>query len=827
MSQLSEYVPGYGPFGAKLAIIGIAPGAESVKQGKPFSEPWVPILKQDLAEAGISIDDCYRTNIFKHQLPDNEYKRYQEIGLNIQDAIADLQKELYDSPINCILGLGDPVLHALAGKSGKNNNINVWRGSILHALGKKAVFTWDPSDQMKGSGEGQWKSWQKYVRKFDVNRAVFQSGFPEFKLPQRLLHVAGSSADVYRYIERSVSNSKDNYCAVDIESIEGIPVCIGLSFQVSEGFSIPLWNYLDIDCKNTEHPKKSYSRKLRISDIPSPDLAYIWKLLANLFLNKSIRFIGQNFKYDETKLRGLGLYFHSLYWDTQIGMHCISPEMRKGLAFQQSIYTEEPYHKYEGKEFIPGKDKIEDLFLYNAKDAVVTREIFNAHLVDLATIKNGLEGAIWRMQTHKLYMDIESVGFPIDEDERKNLIHKYINWLVKLEVELFTNAQPYGLQEPINIQSPKQVDWFLYDVLKIPRRKGTGEEVITSLISNVIKKAPDKIRMCENILEQRRVSKTLGYLKASPDYDGRMKTEILITGTENFRSSNNILEPPIRPEKIGWAFQTLTKHGDIGQDLRSVLIAPRGYVIVNIDQSQAEARVCSLLADDEQTLLDYDIIDKHAYTAAKFFGGKQEQYSKKILGYECPERFVGKTLRHAYHLDIGKHEAMINVNTDARKYKIAISISEYKAGECLKILAQDTPKIKTVFHNTIQELLRGNRRIYGTFNASRYFYDEMETRDLWKGAYSFIPQQTISDKTKDVGLRTRKNLRDVQIVVESHDALTFFIREKVLDERIDEIQSYFAIPICFENCSIIRRDLVIPTDVEIGNNYKDLKKYKK
>lgn len=824
MTELSRYVPGLGPRNAKLAVIGIAPGREEVIAGEPFVGPSGYILNQDLREAGIDPKSVYKTNIFKHQLPDNEFKKYQEIGLNLQDALVDLQQEIYALNPNCILGLGDPVLYSLAGKSGKHNGINVWRGSILQLLGRKAVFTWHPAHELhsrnKEDAGGTWKSWQKYVRKFDVKRAVEQSEFPELNLPHRLLHIAHSSADVYRYIEK---NENEEYCAVDIESIEGIPVCIGLSFKHHEGFCIPLWNTLPIKCFNEAHPKKSYSYNLKISEIPIPDLAYIWQLLAQLFANPKIKFIGQNFKYDQDKINKLGFYI-KLHWDIMIGTHCISSEMLKSLAFQTSIYTLEPYYKNEGKNFVPGKDNIEQYFLYNCKDACVTREIFDAQIKDLKEIPYGLEHAKWRMDLHPLYLSIDSEGFKVDEIERKLLIHKYIDRLIKLEIKI---KELTG--EIINPASPKQVDELLYDKLKIPRRKGTGEQVLTALIANVLNKKPEdafKIKVCEAILDWRRVNKSLGYLQAEPDYDARMKTTFLICGTENYRTSTNALEPPIRPDCMGWAFQTVSKHGDIGNDLRSILIADNDYVIVNMDQGQAEARVCSLLADDEETLRSYDVGDKHALTASKFFGGKESNYSKKLLGYECPERFVGKTLRHAYHLGIMKHEAMVNVNTDARKYKIPISISEWRAGECLKILAADTPKIQTVFHSTIQELLRRDRRIIGTYNSSRYFYDEMDTRDLWKGAYSFIPQQTVSDKTKHVALKVRKRLWDVRILVESHDALTFLIRTRVLHERIEEIRSYFLEPISFANCSISRRDLVIPCDVEISEfNYCDLRKY--
>jgi len=1141
------YVPGVGPK-SKLAIIGIAPGSEEVIKEKPFVGPSGSILRSDLKDAGINIEETYRTNIFKYQLPNNQFEKYQEIGLNLQEALADLQEEINTINPNCILGLGDPVLKSLTGHSG----INSWRGSILFALGKKAVFTWHPAAELHGEGEGQWKTWQRYVRKFDVQRAVEESSYPELDLSHRNLIIARSYSDVFRFFER---NKNESYCALDIEAIENIPVCIGFSFIPSEALCIPLFNTLPIKVDNK---KKSYERNVEISTIPSGDLALIWQEIAKLLLNPKVSFIGQNFKYDEDKLNRLGFFLHSLHWDIMIGTHCISSEMPKSLAYQTSIYTREPYYKDEGKELNFKKEGIEQFFLYNCKDACITREIFDVQQKELKEIPFGIPHATWRMQLHKAYLDLDRVGFAVDEEERWELIHKYVEWGVRLEKELFDL-----IGHTVNFRSPKQVAELLYEELKIPKRAGTGEQVITGLLGNVLKpgKHNTEIRICEIILEYRRVDKSLGYLKAAPDYDGRMKTTFRICGTENYRTSTNILDPPIRPEKMGWAMQTVSKHGDIGNDLRSILVADRGFIIVNIDQSQAEARVCSLLADDEKTLKEYDLIDKHALTASKFFGGEEKDYSKKILGYECPERFVGKaqpltakiltpsgwklmkdirigdticnsygssskvtgvypqekkdiyevefsdgsktqcclehnwnvrspagawrdgpyemrslsyiknnlrnnsgeltklipitravefeknplpihpyvvglllgdgtfrqkysygfssadielvwefenltgiklskrngydyaipaeytkkikelgvhgqysedkhipenykfsciedrlailrglmdtdgtvnkrgtgvtfdsaskqlakdviflvnslggiatysnrqtkftynnetrlgmkshrvfisnmqynpfnldrklsrwkqttayrrfkniklisneecqcisvnsgdrqyitddfivthnTLRHAYHLDIGKREAMVNVNTDARKYKIRIRISEWKAGECLKILAQDTPKIKSVFHETIQNLLRKDRRIVGTYGASRYFYDDDGTRDLYKGAYSFIPQQTVSDKTKQVLLKIKKNLWDIRVVVETHDALTLLIRDnESLKDKILEIQSYFLEPISFADCSIPRRDLVIPCDVEVGYNYKELGKWK-
>jgi uracil-DNA glycosylase family 4 len=825
------YCPGYGPYTAKLAIVGIAPGSEEIVAQRPFVGPSGNILRRDLKEAGVNLDDCYRTNIFKYKLPENDFDRYQEMDLNLNDAITEVSQELYTINPNCILGLGDPVLATLAGKKGKYNNIGVWRGSILQALGRKVVFTWHPAHELHGSGEGQFRPWQKYVRKFDVNRAVTESRTDRLELPYRAIQIAKSSADVYRFFE---SNIDEEYCAIDIESIEGIPVCIGFSFRIYEAMVVPLWNRLPIEFDNQKQPKKSYKYNLETSTIPAQDLAYIWQLLSEFFLNRltfrgkrmNVKKIGQNFKYDEDKINTLGFYLDELYWDTMISAHCIASEMPKNLAFNTSIKTREPYYKLEGKQFVPQRDNIADFFNYCGKDCCVTREIFDHDYKELEQIPFGLEHVKWRTKLHRAYLHMDRQGFAVNEFQRRMLIHKYAQDLVNWETHIFNLCREFGIIEPINLRSHPKVNALVYDVLLgIPKwkEKGTGEQQITELLGNVIK--DKRIRdIVTGILEIRRVDKTLGYLQAEPDADGRMRTTFLITGTENFRTSSNLLEPPIRRTKCGWALQTVTKHGEIGHDLRSILVADRGYVIVNIDQSQAEARVCSHLAGDEEKLLAYDLRDVHAETAAKFFKGRIEQYSKKILGYECPERFCGKTLRHAFHLGIGPKEAMINVNTDARKYNINLSISKWFAGQCLKELEKDTPKIPGVFHAEIQRLLYDDRRLHGTFCASRYFYDE-EGSDLWKGGYSFVPQQTVSDKTKQVLIKIVEQLPDVKVCVESHDALAMQIREKVLDERIEQIQEWFAEPIDFSNCSIPRGLLTIPTEVEIGYNYCDLKKY--
>ena len=93
-------------------------------------------------------------------------------------------------------------------------------------------------------------------------------------------------------------------------------------------------------------------------------------------------------------------------------------------------------------------------------------------------------------------------------------------------------------------------------------------------------------RIINLILEDRRIKKTLSTTLTAPvDFDGRMKTSYFVC-LETGRSSSSNLEPPIRPwvkwidengkkkdRAIGVALQTITKHGDIGSDVRRMIVA--------------------------------------------------------------------------------------------------------------------------------------------------------------------------------------------------------------------------------------------------------------
>jgi DNA polymerase-1 len=484
------------------------------------------------------------------------------------------------------------------------------------------------------------------------------------------------------------------------------------------------------------------------------------------------------------------------------------------LGFLGSVYSREPYYKDEGKEFILGKDPIDQLFIYNGKDAIVTFEILETMLLDLKEYKLESFFFSYVMKLHEFYMELESNGFLFSETIWKELLEKY--------QERKRNQQK-RLEElagyNVNANSPKQVFQFLTKDLSLPLKAGTGEDNLVALLGNHAK--DDRSREAINlILDIRRVRKTIGtYLSAQPDFDGRMRTSYRIVGTETGRTSTSNLDPPLRPLKgFGLAFQTITKHGDIGADIRRMLVADEGYSILDPDLSQAEARVVSLLSDDEETLQLFDTTDIHKLTASWLFGKSMDSITKE-------ERFIGKTVRHAGNYGMGKRRLMMDTNANAKRFGINIKLSEKDAGRILDTFHKRSSKIRSIFHTSIEGLLKNNRMtIINPFGRRRMFFERWGDK-LFKEAYAFIPQSTVRDHLMTSTLRVQKRIPDLKFIVEAHDAMTCLVKDENINSTARIFKEEFEKPIDFSLCSIKRGMLTIPTEVKVGKNYKDLKDY--
>ncbi len=835
---MPNYIVPTGNLRPKLMVVIDAPSRIDDQYGKLLVGPDGELFDEMLEVCKIDRSELYITSVSKKQPPFNDITKLPLIQVDIDECVKELwEKEIDVLKPNCILTLGRYAMRAVMGwpmiidEKKDSHSILNYRGSIM--LGRdqktKVVPTIHPAalfshQQSEDDRAGALDYVYKKIIENDISRAYEESNTAKLNLPARQLDVCGSSLTLHRFFNQY----KDSHlCAVDIESINCVPVCVGFAFNSGHAISVPLLRKIG---KNVLTPMALY------------ELEQCWRIIDEQL--RRIKIIGHNFKYDEFKLGLIGFGGMSLHSDTLIKTRVLFPELPdKGLDVAASLWTREPFWKKEGKEFKLGKSDISQLFKYNAKDCAVDFEVDEAQEVDLINVAAHFKVPLreyfydYMMKKHAFYLNMENVGFNVDHARQKELYIKYSK-LEKEEHAKLTNL----VGEDINVKSYPQVHYLLYKMMKFKplKRAPTSEDAIVRLLTNHAKKQEQK-DILETLLEERRIrTQKSRDISFHPDYDLRAKTSFNISATETTRSSTSTLKKPIRPTKIGLAFHTISKHGRLAKDVRSMFIPDAGKVFLQADSSQAEARVVAVLSRDFELLEAFDKIDIHRRTAGLAFS-----YVDKLilstdrvpivdeLEKDGPERFVGKKIRHAGNYDMGKGEFMLNFNTDAQKFEIAMRISEWRAGQMLDLFHAASPKIRGVFHQEIKDALDSTRVLIDPFGGVRTFYGRQD-KQLYGEGFANIPQRTVGHLVQGAGVKCFEEFdcahdKTAQFISESHDSLLMQVPESNWKPYAEVLKKHMETPIDFSKYCTLKRDFVltIPCEIEISSTtYADLKKVK-
>lgn len=828
-----HYVPGVGPMEHDLMIIGEAPGKLEDESKIPFVGPSGEMLNDALRKAGISRSQCYITNVVKYRPPGNNFKMLHVIGVDLAEQIRNLWEfEIEKLRPKCILAVGNEALKAVTNYDGILN----YRGSILTArdgvtkvvpcIHPAALFAhkvYGDNDDDEEHAGGLDFVYLKIIE-HDIQRAVEESKSRAISLPDRDIIVARNSLDLHRYF----TQYKDcTDAAVDIESINCIPVCIGFAFNRHHSISIPLLSKVG---------------KHEITSMGYYDLVECWREVDRQL--RRISAIGQNFKYDEFKLNRCGFVIPNVKSDIIIKTRIIFPELpKKSLAMSASLWTRQPYYKDEGKEFKLGKQPIEQLLKYNGMDCCVTKEIDEEQELDLISMEQtyGVPARSYfydyHMKKHKFYLRMENKGFRVDAKRQRELQQKYTF------LQDGVHSRLVGLiGHEINVASYPQVFQLLYKEMRFKLRKKnpTSEDSIVALLGNHAKNK-EKKEILTVLLEEKRIrTQKSRYINFKPDYDGRCKCSFNIISTETCRSSTSSLKKPLRPGKFGGIpFHTISKHGRLAKDIRSMFIPDEGMVFVQVDASQCQARIVAVLAEDWELLAAFDTVDIHRRTAALIMGMThglvlKEGHLKIIddMDKDDPARFMGKKTRHAGNFAMGPQRFMMEVNTDAQKFDIPLSISGWKAGEMLKLFHSASPKLEHVFWRDIIDCIQSTRVLVDPFGGVRVFNGRMDD-STYKEGFANIPQRTEAHLVQQAALATDEelngDLKDGCWISENHDSLLLQAPANNWEPYAKLLQQNMQKPIDFRTYCSLKRDytLVIPADIEISDtNYGEMRKVK-
>ena len=145
----TQSVPGEGPQGAPLMLIGEQPGDQEDLAGKPFVGPAGGVLDRALAEAGIARDRVYVTNAVKHFKFEPRGKRRihqrphaREIGA----CSAWLEREIDLVRPRLLVAMGASAARALLGR---DITIGRTRGRVLEERGRRLLVTIHPASVLR------------------------------------------------------------------------------------------------------------------------------------------------------------------------------------------------------------------------------------------------------------------------------------------------------------------------------------------------------------------------------------------------------------------------------------------------------------------------------------------------------------------------------------------------------------------------------------------------------------------------------------------------------------------------------------------------------
>ena len=792
-------IQGHGNSTPDIMLIADGGTKEDTTCGYALSGYSQGLLEQAIGGA-FHIGETYRTCFIKDLIsyaPDGKTPYYdmpewREKQKQYESILLD---EINTLSPNLLIPLGELSMRYLTDLQG----IRKFRGSVVLATPLRNIQKQTKVLPILGPHIYNSEYKQRWIAKVDFAKVPLYAH--DNILPSENRHnlwIAKSSSALRNFISRAYK--EDGILVFDIETFMGIPTCISFCFDGVESVCIPFMDKsIDLD-----------NRCLMLKQVAE-------------ILASPIKKVNQNIKYDIKRLECFNFTINNVVGDTMLAASCLYPELPKNLGFLTSIYTDLPYFKDEGRYFDPTVHKKEQYYLYNAKDSLATWQIHSKQQVEIdETGSRFVHDSLLRCLP--LYKRMENNGIRIDDEQRQRLLGKYQSLydILKMRMARMTNIAD------LNPQSPKQMGTLIFDELGYKRTRqvqGTGEEELEQLMAfGEASRSPVYGKeILKLIISCRKVHKVIEYLSSVSYLDGRWRSEYNLVGTETGRSSAGVTtdqyitweykkdgrKPVV--ESYGRSFQTIAKHGfyidgeQYGKELRSIFVPSNGYTFVEIDLSQAEARVDAVLAGNFDILSVFDgSIGIHRLTGSWIYDCPPESIKKNTLQYH-----ISKIARHSFERNVKEQTFMLLCES---------KITLLEAREALNTCHKFQPEMRQVFHRDIQECINATRTLIAPNGRRRQFLDRIDSH-LYNEAISHLPQCIVSDQTKFSLIPTMENCLYARLINEAHDGTLAEVPEGMEGEYIDEYKKNVEKGIDFRKCSLSRDFiLTIPSEASTSKD---------
>ena len=503
--------------------------------------------------------------------------------------------------------------------------------------------------------------------------------------------------------------------------------------------------------------------------------------------------VAQNGKFDLKFLSRYDLRAVPPLWDTMLAHYLLDPEARHGLDHLSETllrYRPIPIEQLIGKgskQRNMRQLEPKEVLPYAAEDADLTLQLYR-HLRPRIEGEEHLRSLFYdiEMPLVGVLLEMEQAGVRVDVDLLESAIVDLSTELERIEEDF----RRYTPEDPVNINSPKEVGDFLFGHLGLsekPKKTRTGQY---STREEDLEMVADRHPAVRLVLDYRGLSKLVNtYLVPLPmmvnPMTGRIHTTYhqAKTATGRLSSSDpNLQNIPVRDEQ--------------GREIRKAFTAndpDAGDLFVSADYSQVELRLMAHLSGDSSLIEAFRHgADIHAATAAKIFGIPREEVT-------------GEMRRKAKTANFGIIYGISAFGLSAR-----LGIPRGEAKELIDGYFSSFPGVKRYIDKAIEQAHKDGY-VDTLFGRRRYIQNiNSRNRNLVANAERMAInapiQGTAADIIKVAMVRVARRLREEgfrsQMILQVHDELCFTVpgdeRERLVamvKEEMEQVLPSLSVPL--------------------------------
>ena len=705
----APFVPPSGSTGASIVIVGEAPGASEVMEGKPFVGQSGQLLDAVIAQAGYDPADSYRTNAVMCRPENNRTPTQTELSCCNARLVHELEQT--QAPV---LLLGKTACDALSVEFGKKGAWLKWNGRWVKPAWHPAYVLREPDEATLFIKEvTSALSGPSNIREFNPEVIVAES-------PYHLKTLLNDCLDG-TWVAYDIETDQIQWYDTLTKSRDSI---LMLQLTWSDDFGIVIPDNLLYDEPGTIEVLQDFFNRVRTC--------------------------GHNAKFDNVFLRShLGLKIH-LDFDTLLAQYILDETMPRGLKAIASIeygipdYEDELISQYlSSRNDRYSKIPFDKLALYGCKDVCVTlalRKDFEERLRENDQYEMPFETII--MPATRMLEDVELRGFQVDLEALDKVDTDFKQ---RIEERALVLRQIAGKPD-LNPNAPAQLAVVLFDELHLPMPQSYKIKP-RSTNNDVLEKLKGKHPIIAAIKEYRRVKKLhssyVDNVRDLMDREGRVHGNFLIYGTEVGRLS--VRDP---------ALQTISRPDDTvlneGGRIRSMYVAKPGCALVIGDFSQAELRAMAVRSNEPFLLKVYkDGRDLHTEVAIAMYGPnftKTQRVMCKMFNFSYAYGGSEYSFAEDAGLNIDIARAFV------RDYNASMpQLAVYKRKQYADLKAQGY--VETLFHR---------RRHFP-------FIVEANAKEAQKSCVHMDIASTASDLTMMAGIKLTEE--GIPLVLSVHDSL--------------------------------------------------------